>query len=138
MENPAANDGHEQAKKKAKAFYKTIGHVWCPALNDHVRFSTAGFHHLAWKQNYPRRKSEQIKRFAFISDAKAIIASRTTITEHRMTDASYDTYRRGKRKITVSTANFWSLTKKRNGKAITVIIRQLKGGEKHFFSVFSK
>jgi hypothetical protein len=138
MENPTSEESYKEAKRKAKAFYKTIGRVFCPALNDYVGFDTAGFHHLIWKQKKPRRKNEQMKRFTLLSNVKTIIASSATVTDHHTTVAHYDTYRRGSRKIVVSRADFWSFTGERNGKAVTVIVRQFKGGTKHFFSMFSK
>lgn len=136
MENPASENGYEEAKRKARECYGKIGRIWCPALNDFVMFNTAGFHHLIWKRKKPRRRSEQIKRFSLISDAKTIIISSTAASEHRSTEAYYETYRRGKRRTIVSRADFWSFTENWNGKTITVVIRQFRGGKKHFFSVF--
>ena len=87
-------------------------------------------------ENPARRNDYEKTKWEAKEFYKSIIASSTTSVEHRTTAVACDTYRRGKRKITVSHADFWSLTESRVGKTITVVIRQLKGGTKHFFSVF--
>jgi hypothetical protein len=135
MKNPTLEGNYEEMRRKAKEFYGKISHVWCPALNDEVTFNTAGFHHLIWKQGKKRKKAEQIKRFTLVPDIRAIIGDATNIVAHRQTTMPYSTYHRGKRKTKIVGAEFWEL---RNNKGITVIVRQMKGGAKHFFSVFSK
>jgi hypothetical protein len=138
MENPASRESYEDVKRKAREFYQTIGHVWCPALKDYVAFNAAGFHHLIWKRKKLRHTKEQMKRFHLMSDATMIVASSIIVTEHRATVAQHKIYHRSKRKTIVSRAHFWSLTGERNGRIVTVVIRQFKDGEKQFFSIFSE
>ena len=35
-----------------------------------------------------------------------------------------------------SHAKFWGLTNRKNGKAVTLVIRQIDAGNKHFFSIY--
>jgi hypothetical protein len=73
MENPACKDNYEEAKKKAKEFYGTIGRVWCPVLGDYVLFTRDGFQHLVRRKAIQRPKSEQKRRFSLLTYAEAIV-----------------------------------------------------------------
>lgn len=136
MENPNIESNYKKAKRNAEKSYKKIVNVWSPAFEEHIGFNSTGFDHLAWKQRKMRSKEEQMRRFSLIPDAARIIVSSVMATEHRSTITTHETYRRNRRKIITSRADFWSFTEKRDGKTITVIVRQFEGGKKHFFSVF--
>jgi hypothetical protein len=121
MENPARGNSYEEAKRKAKEFYMDIDRVWCPPLCDFVVFNSIGFRHLMWNVA-PRPKSEQKRRFALLVHLKKILSA---------SDASvFYEQRKG--------IHFWIFNDKHSDKLIRVIVRQIDGRQKHFFSVFER
>jgi hypothetical protein len=87
-----------------KAFYRSIGRVWSPQIDDHIMFNNIGFRHLIWKGRRRRSYRDQ----------------------------------HGKKIIKTPSANFWEFTGERDNKTIIVIVRQIKSGRKHFFSVYDE
>lgn len=125
MENQSSDDGHESAKKEAKELYEKIGEPWCPALNNPVSFNDAGFRHLLGQGRKPRSKSDQMRRFILLRSAKSIITSyRAKITDQR--------------ENIEERAKFWAITEQRNDEVITVVVRQVGAGKKHFFSIYNQ
>ncbi len=112
---------HEQ---KAKQGYSSIGTIWCPPLNDYVAFNTMGFHHLIRKKGALRTEDERANRFRLLPYVASIIADPKTLF----------TLENGK---SFSHAKFWICKRQVNGETITVVIRKIGNGQKHFFSVFS-
>jgi hypothetical protein len=134
---PATQNNYEKAKREARAAYRNTGAAWSPAFQCHIAFNVAGFHHILWKQNERRSKREQIRRFALLCRAKPIIEQTKNVATHRQTTVLHIARRRGKKKTRVLKADFWSLVQKSRDITVTVVIRQLEGGQKHFFSIFS-
>lgn len=113
---------------KYKFYYNNIGHVTCPALNNEiVRFNNQGFRHLLIKKRKWRKPKDQFRRLSLLKYAKSIVSFEKVSASYRVIGS--------KREI----AQFWSLEMKiKTGTRVVVIIRQLGGGSKHFFSIFSK
>ncbi len=108
--------------KEAKEFYATIGSVLCPVLGgETVVFNMAGFRHLTRKGGMRRSKKDQERRFALLPYASSIISYPHTSVISK----------------SAGNATFWILQAERDERIVTVVIRQLIGGRKHFFSIFS-
>jgi hypothetical protein len=116
---------NQKFRQKAKEYYKTIGRVWCPALNDYVVFNNKGFTHLLRKKGVTRMNSEQKRRLNLLADAIKIIADPLTNPVAQIKYARHP-------------VNFWKFTGEKDGQKITVVVRQLPDGIKHFYSVYSK
>jgi hypothetical protein len=102
-----------------------IGYVTCPAFgNEKIYFTQAGFNHLLRKGRIPRKHNEQIRRLTLVYHAPTLLAVSTTASSYERT------YLRD------SSADFWSFVGTRKEISITIVIRQLNGGQKHFFSIF--
>ncbi len=114
-------ESYEDAQRRAKGFYFKIGRVWCPLLNDYIRFGGAGWRHIIRKRGVFRPKSEQKRRFALLDDAANLIEDSTT-------EVIYSE----------KALKFWKLIGRRPDCIIKVVIRQFEGGEKHFLSVYEK
>jgi hypothetical protein len=111
---------------KMRRFYQGIGRVWCLVLKDYIEFNKSGFRHLIRKNGILRPYREQRRRFAALTYAKEIIE---TAQEYFFFE---ETMKQGIR------ARFWSLVAMRSDFLVTVVIRQLGDGKKHFFSVYAK
>jgi hypothetical protein len=126
------NKKHRLLIKKAKKEYKKIGFVKCPAFNnERVYFTRHGFHHLIRKGKRLRKIDEQIKRLGLLKYAPLIISSSKGFKDFNKNKELNN------EKIKKS-ADFWSLSQIFNKIEIIVVIRQIKGSNKHFFSIMKR
>ncbi len=128
MENP----------NKRNLPYGKIGRIWCPSLKDDVAFDNNGFRHLIWKGRKHRPESDRKRRFALLKYAPEIVAHPNSNINYKEQKAFSIIERHGKKIAKASRAKFWALSKKCDGKMITVVIRQIKSGKKHFFSIYDE
>lgn len=57
------NNDYWQKRIEAKAYYSSLGKIWCPAVSDWVVFNIKGFNHLVRKGRFLRSEQEQLRRF---------------------------------------------------------------------------
>ncbi len=114
--------------KIARKEYKKIGYVECSAFSgEKIFFNKHGFNHLIRKKRKYRDKDEQIRRLALLPQAKIILISSKQFSTYKISDKDISMN---------SKARFWSFIGKLKGEKITVIVRQINSGNKHFFSIF--
>lgn len=123
-------------QQKAKDIYFSIGHAWCPALGDYVAFSSKGFRHLIRKRGLSRSQNEQLRRLSLIAYAKQIVENSKLVASHRVENSNRIVYSHDNKRRETARIDFWSLKANKNGRVITVVIRQSSGGTKHFLSIF--
>jgi hypothetical protein len=122
--------------KNIKEFYKNLGSIWCPTLNDHIAFTNDGLRHLIRKSGIRRTKREQARRFSLLPYAKEIIQDDEVEIIHKENMTTHLVKRHGTTILTQSRASFWTLRKNYENTIVTVIIRQIENKEKHFFSIY--
>lgn len=129
MENKNIANHYQNAKSRAKEFYKTIGRLWCPLLNDYVVFNNIGFQHLVRKGHRPRIMGDQTRRFYLLESIEGIFmdANAKITHEEKIGDGAMP-----------SMTTFWKISAKRNERIITVVVRQIASKQKHFFSVYDQ
>ncbi len=102
-----------------------MGFVSCPALgNEKVYFRQNGFKHLLYKGRKNRKMPDVIRRLKLLPRVKSIVMNRNVSVRYRCVGDKG------------SFCHFWSLMFVYNLQKITVIIRQINDGSKHFYSVF--
>lgn len=132
------DNNREKVIGKAKESYVRIGHIWCPALKDHIAFDDAGFHHLIWKNRKHRSRTEQKRRFRLLPSAERVIAQTKLSIAYQEREIMFLKKKYGEAKIEAAHASFWGLKEERDDQTITVVIRQVDSGDKHFYSIFDK
>ena len=106
----------------AKRYYKSIGAVLCPALNNElVYFRRDGFEHLIRKDRKIRSIQDQLRRFNLMLEAKMILGQ-GKIVDQKVEDDVF----------------FWTLGYSIGGKMVKIIIWQKKTGLKKFLSIMDK
>lgn len=111
--------------------YMNIGSIRCPALgNEEVVFDDHGLRHLSRKYGEKRPILDQIRRLRLVPLAVRIL------TENAADVTRTETFKRSSGVLT--TAQFWKFTVQENGQIISVVIRQIEDGPKHFFSVMNR
>lgn len=127
------DQNHQEFIKKAKEEYFKIGSVSCPAFGgEKVYFDEEGLAHLLMKKGRVRKKSDQKRKLYLSKSAPSII-------KHALLHSNYTkdtrTFRNGSE---ISIAEFWEFKEEIYGKIITVLVRKVNDGNKHFFSVKDK
>ena len=75
--------GYKACKEWAKRFYKKIGTVLSPALdNQYISFNNVGFTHLIRKMSL-RSRNEQKRRFLLLPKVESIIKNPIAIIVYR-------------------------------------------------------
>lgn len=119
MENQ--KDGYERQKKLAREHYHSVGQVFCRELREPVYFDDAGWRHLLYRGKGRRPIGDQLRRFRLLRYAPRILSA-SVVSSQRKIESKEVHY-------------FWSFTERREGREITVVIRQVNQGRKHFFSI---
>jgi hypothetical protein len=127
MVNPLTDYQYKEIRKNAEAIYAKIGEVWCAALGDYVTFNSAGFRHLIRRDRRWRPHNDQKRRFLILPYAESII-----------TAANVKVICRVGENASGKVIKFWAITGLRDCRKITVIIRQVGAGKKHFFSIYDQ
>jgi hypothetical protein len=138
MKNQITENNYQNAKKRAKEFYKTIGRLWCPVLNDYVVFNNVGFQHLIRKGHRPRLMSDQTRRFYLLESAEDILTNmkaKVAFEEKNIISAPNKT---DKKSSVQSRVIFWKISARQNEKTIIVVVRQIASKQKHFFSIYDQ
>ena len=111
--------------KKYKEEYYLIGHIYCPALNYRVFINSNGFKHLTRKGRVPRTPKEKYKRLSLICYIASALENGklVEIREEYIGDCKINT--------------FWCIEYILDNKKIRIIVRKIKNGKMHFFSIYS-
>ncbi|MFA5945966.1 MAG: hypothetical protein WC802_03605 [Patescibacteria group bacterium] len=128
----------QRIRRQAEAFYKSVGKVFCPALNSTVHFSSDGFHHLQFDGSRAERaKSVQKIKMLCIRDAVGIIKKTTTTQEYRATDQGVGKLdEHGLKPLKrVEYFAFHAVTDLTKMRRINVVVRRIGDGNYHFWSV---
>lgn len=126
----------QKIKGSSENFYKTIGDIYCPYFKEKIAFNIKGLKHLKFKSDRQARpQKDQYSRLKLIQLAPEVLKQSHTLQgiwqvkrfevqktnsrwEHIMKDVIY--------------YEFIAVT---NNVRIKVIIKEILGGEKHFWSV---
>lgn len=117
-----------------KAFYNSIGSVYCPILKEMVHFTSSGYYHLLYESSsrpgkpVPRKVSEQYLKLICLEDAPFVIQNCTHISQTRIII----------RKLKGNNHEFtyYGLVHKgTSGRIIKVIVERVGKGKYKFLSV---
>jgi hypothetical protein len=124
MENK--KESYDEKRAVAKKFYKTIGSVWCPVLDDYIVFNKRGFRHLIGKNGFTRPKNEQLRRFHMLSYVQDILGNPNAILNRKSRESKG------------LTTDLWIFMADRENLHIKVVVRRAGKGKKHFLSIYGK
>ncbi len=115
-------ESYKKLLKVMRMWYKTIGKVYCPCLNEFVIFNSKGFRHFRFHGNGKERTvADQIERFKRLPAAIQLIKQASKIHENR---TSAD----GKK-------SFLALQGTSFGKNIRVVLIKASAGQMVYISV---
>ncbi len=130
--------GYEACKKWAKDFYKKIGTIFCPALdNQYISFNNTGFTHIIRKMSV-RSRNEQKRRFLLLPKIESILKNPQAVIVYRKEEKKVEVKKKYIKILKESVIHYWTFVYFTDSKRIKVVIRQINNGAKHFYSVMDK
>lgn len=136
--NSLSKMGYKACKKWAKKFYKKIGSIICPALdNQYISFNNTGFTHLIRKMSL-RSRNEQKRRFLLLPKVESIIKNPKAVIVYRKEEKKVFVKKKEIKFLKESTIHYWTFVHFTDSKRIKAVIRQVGGGFKHFYSIMDK
>lgn len=122
----------QQLLRERRAWYKTIGKVYCPILNENVIFNSKGFYHLRYDGTKRARKvKEQMYKLGLLPLVIPVITNAKSIVEYKKEQYSE---RLGKY------YEIWELNAVvgQQNTSITVVLRRIGTGNITFLSVWKR
>ncbi|MEK7208068.1 MAG: hypothetical protein AAB699_00790 [Patescibacteria group bacterium] len=131
-------DEHDftEVSKKAEAFYASIGEVRCPYFGARIAFNAKGLRHLKFKSDQVARpRSEQYARLKLVTSAPEVLQRSHTVQGiwHTRRFEMQNTNSRWER--VMKEVTFYEFIAVLDDVRVKVIVKEVQGGEKHFWSV---
>ena len=116
--------------KEKRAYFKTIGIVSCPILNENVIFNSKGFYHLRYDNHFKERpKREQMYKIGLLPLVPSVIKYATNIHEYKKKEYS---------KPLGKYYELWELRASvgKSKTLVSVVLRRIGNGNISFLSVW--
>ncbi len=130
----------EKVKKEAEELFENTKEVECPYFKEKVAFNAKGIKHIKFKaERLARERKDQFMRLKNIHLAPVVLGTSSTLQEiqKRKILVKVKTNTR-KEKILKDATYYGFISIVKDGffeKRVKVIVRQIDGGNKHFWSI---
>ena len=118
--------------REKRAWYKTIGKIYCPILNEYVFFNSKGFYHLRYDSfGKARNVKEQMYKIGLLPLVIPVIKNANRINEYKKEQYS---------KPLGKYYEIWELkeTVGKGNTRVSVVLRRIGTGNITFLSVWKK
>ncbi len=126
----------KKIKEEVEEFYKQINEVYCPYFKETISFNVKGLDHIKFKDwNRTRLIEDQYFRLKFLKLAPEVIKKSNTLQEYRETQ-NFERQKinsRWERRMTL--VKYYAFIAIMNSVRIKVIIKEITGGKKFFWSI---
>ncbi|MDP3758829.1 MAG: hypothetical protein Q8Q86_03850 [Candidatus Daviesbacteria bacterium] len=126
----------ETTKAEAEKFYATIGAVRCPYFGEKIAFNVKGIKHLRFKSDEVARSHEdQYSRLKLVYLAPEVLKLSRTVqgiwhTKHFEIQKTNSRWEK-----VLKDVSFYEFMAVLENVRVKVIVKQVSGGEKHFWSI---
>lgn len=133
LKNP---EDFASAKTMAEVFYHSLGEVYCPYFKEKIAFNAKGWEHLQFKNRQRSRPpNEQYVRFKLLPLVPNIVSLSRTLQGVCHTK-SFELMNINSRWDNVlKEVTFWEFMAVAEDVRMRIVIKQIEGGNKYFFSV---
>ena len=126
----------ENVKKGAETFYETIGEIYCPYLKEKIAFNSKGFRHLKFKSDrQARSRKDQYTRLKLLHVAPQILKASHTLQGIWQTKRFEMLKTNNRWEYILKEVSFYEFIAVLNSVRAKVIVKEVHGGGKHFWSV---
>lgn len=123
------NFNFKEFLEQKRNWYKKIGKVFCPVLNEWVIFNAKGFRHLLYNGNNKiRTNNEQIYRLNTLNESIRVISQVEKVLKFQVRYSKTE-----RREV-----SYWRIEKVVNNQLVTVILRKIGTGNITFYSTWRK
>ena len=126
----------DEVSKKAEELYISIGEVHCPYFGEKIAFNAKGWRHLKFKSDQVAlSRSEQYSRLKLVHVAPEVLKRSHTVQGvwHAKRFEMQNTNNRWER--VMKEVTFYEFIAVLDSIRVKVIVKEVYGGEKHFWSV---
>lgn len=132
--------GLDAARKRAKKIYSKIGRIPCPFFSgEMVAFNSRGFTHLLRSGSHRRPVSQRLIRLSLVEHVEAIVKNDNgdVTVEFRQYEIDRVVNRSGVKILEKNPAKSWGFKTKIAGSEVKLVIVQVEGKQKEFFSIMA-
>jgi len=123
-------------KKDAESFYETIGEVYSPYFKAKISFNAKGFKHLKFKSDrQARSRKDQYARLKLLRIAPQILKMSHTLQGVWQTKRFEALKTNNRWEYIMKEVTFYEFIAVLENIRAKVIVKEVHGGEKHFWSV---
>lgn len=134
--NFKSEDDFMEVKKRAEALYQTFGEVPCPYFGENIAFNAKGIRHLKFKSDQQARpKTDQYSRLKLIHFAPEVLKKSRTLQGIWETKRFEVQKTNSRWEHVMKDVTFYEFIAVLDSVRVKVIIKQVQGGEKHFWSI---
>jgi hypothetical protein len=126
----------EKIKQEAERFYHSIGAIWCPYFKEKIAFNAKGLRHLKFKSDERARTEEdQYARLKLLYFVPEVLGKSRTVQGINKTRLFEEEKNNGKWKRAMKDVVFFEFIAVLENVRVKVIVKEVFGGGKHFWSV---
>lgn len=126
----------EEISKKADEFYASIGEVYCPYFKAKIAFNVKGLKHLRFKSDQVARpRTEQYARLKLAHLAPEVLQLSHTVQGIWQTRKLEMQKTNSRWEHQLKETTFYEFIAVLRNVRVKVIVKEVQGGEKHFWSV---
>ena len=126
----------EKIKAEAETFYETIQEVYCPYFKEKIAFNIKGLKHLKFKSDRQARTSnDQYARLRLLRFAPEVLKNSHTVQGIWETRRFEEQKTNSRWKHILKDVCFYEFIAVLENIRIKVIVKEVFGGQKHFWSV---
>jgi len=130
----------KKLREKAETFYKEVGEIHCPYFNERISFNSKGLEHIKFKTKRKiRERKDAYMRLKNIHLAPQILKNSYTLQEKQNKKIFVDIKTNSRKETILKNCTYYGflaiITDGNFEKRLKIIIRQIDGGQKHFWSI---
>ena len=126
----------EKVREDAEKFYQTFGLVYCPYFAEKVSFNAKGLRHLKFKSDQQARpQKDQYPRLKLLHLVPQVLGKSHTLQGIWRTKGFEAQKTNSKWRYIMKDVTFYEFIAVLENVRIKVIVKEVLGGEKHFWSV---
>jgi len=126
----------EKVKREAEEFYSKIGEVWCPYFKENIAFNAKGIRHLKFKSDERARlEKDQYARLKLLHYVPDVIKNSRTVQGIDKRRDFEKEKNNGEWRYAMKDIVFFEFIAVMANVRIKIIVKEVFGGEKHFWSV---
>lgn len=127
---------YEKVRDEAEKLYQTFGQVYCPYLAEKIAFNAKGLRHLKFKSDQQARShQDQYSRLKLLCIAPDVLKKSHTVQGIWKTKRFETQNINSQWKHAMKEVIFYEFIAVLNNVRVKVIVKEILGGEKHFWSI---